>query len=107
MFVNPKETKQSKKSKSKGSEATFKELEAIKMQRIQQKRFIKSEVVQKELLQHCFTLLEYLQKMRECSYVCESIKSGRVGTTAIFRYMTNRKFKMIHELDNGLHVGNE
>mmetsp|Transcript_27017 Transcript_27017/g.33524 ORF Transcript_27017/g.33524 Transcript_27017/m.33524 type:complete len:94 (-) Transcript_27017:76-357(-) len=84
-------------------DATFKELEAIKMQRILQKRFIKAEVVQKELLQHCFSLLEYLQKMRECSYVHESVKDGKFGTNTVIRYYTNRMKKQIHEMDSIAH----
>ena len=77
----------------------MKELEAIKRQRIAQKRFMKSEVVSRELLGLCYSLLEYLQKMRKCSYVSESRKAGKFGTEVIFRYMSTKEGKQVHELE--------
>ena len=42
--------KKQMKGKSKGKEATMKELEQVKKQRIAQKRFMKTEYVSKELI---------------------------------------------------------
>ena len=82
-----------KKSKSKGKEAIMKELEAIKKQRLAQKRFMKTEYVSKELMNLSFSLLEYLHKMRKCSYVSESFKPGKYNTEVRVRYMTTRDGK--------------
>ena len=52
--------KKQMKGKGKGKEATMKELEQVKKQRIAQKRFMKTEYVSKELMSLCYSLLEHL-----------------------------------------------
>ena len=93
---------QKTKGKSNGKEAIYKEIEMIKRQRIQQKRFSKAEVVSRELMNLCYNLLEHLQKMKECSYVCEGIKKGNYGSQTVIQVMVNRNFKQIYELDSHL-----
>lgn len=85
--------KKQMKGKGKGKEATMKELEQVKKQRIAQKRFMKTEYVSKELMHHCYSLLEHLQKMRKCSYVSESDKPGKYNTNVRVRYMSTKKGK--------------
>ena len=99
--VNVKEVKkhQKNKGKSSGKEAIYKEIEMIKRQRIQQKRYTKAEVVSRELMNLCYNLLEHLQKMKQCSYICEGIKQGHFGSQTVIRVMVNREMKQIHELD--------
>jgi len=88
-----------KKNKSKGKDAIMKELEAVKKQRLAQKRFMKTEYVSKELMNLGYNLLEYLEKMRKVSYVSESVREGKFNTWVRVRYMTTRDGKQIHELD--------
>ena len=94
VVVNPKDLKKIKQKKSgTGKEATFKELEAIKRQRIAQKRFMKTEVVSRELMNLSYGLLDYLQKMRTCSYKVKSIKAGKYNTTVEVTYMASKDGK--------------
>jgi len=60
---------------------------------------MKTEYVSKELMNLSYSLLEYLHKMRKCSYVSESYKPGKYSTEVRVRYMTTRDGKQIHELD--------
>lgn len=92
--VNPKNVaKKTIKGKGTGKEATMKELEQVKKQRIAQKRFMKTEYVSKELMQLCYSLFEHLQKMRKCSYISESNKPGKYNTNVRVRYMTTKNGK--------------
>lgn len=77
----------------------MKELEAIKKQRLAQKRFVKTEIVERELMQLSYNLLEYLHKMRKCSYVAESVKAGKYGSISRVRYYCTRDGKQCHEID--------
>ena len=99
--VTEKEMKkhQRTKGKSSGKEALDRDVQMIKKQRIETKRFIKAEVVSKELLGFCYNLLEHLQKMKECSYICEYKKVSNSGQETFITFNTNRDFKMIHELE--------
>ena len=90
------QTKMNKKTK--GKEAIMKELEAIKKQRLAQKRFLKTEYVERELMLLSYNLLEHLHKMRKCTFVAESVKSGKYGTLSRVRYYCTRDGKQIHEL---------
>ena len=94
-----KKTQQKKQSKAKGKEAIMKELEAIKRQRIAQKRFMKAEVVSRELLNFAYSLLDYMKKMRECSYISESIRDGKFRTSVVVKYMSTKDGRQIHELE--------
>ena len=61
---------------------------------------MKTEVVSRELLGLCLSLLEHIQKMRKCSYIAESHKAGKYGTIVTFKYMSTRDGSQIHELDD-------
>ncbi len=81
----------------------MKELEAIKRARIAQKRFMKTEVVSRELIHYSYSLLEYLHKMRKTSYISQSEKAGKHQTMVVVKYMSTKDGKQIHELDDLSH----
>ena len=93
-----KKKKMKTKGQENGKEAVNKEVEIIKRMRIQQKLFTKTEIVAKELMNLCFNMYEYLQKMEECIYVCEGKKPGSFNTHTVFRIQVNQDYKQIHEL---------
>ena len=50
----------------------------------------------------CYTLLDHLQKMRQCSYVAETVRQGKFASITKIKYMCTKDGKQIHELDDAL-----
>lgn len=96
--------KEHQKHKGKGGSKFVieREIEMLKRQRVQSKRFLKAETVSKELLNLCLDLLEYLQKMKECSYIYEFTKKGNHGSKTIIRISVNSELKQTFEVNHSL-----